>query len=59
MRTPPVPGGLEPNLSLGYSSSSIDGRTSNTYTQPSWVGDGFELWPGYIERRARIYRATL
>ncbi|WP_214409289.1 polymorphic toxin-type HINT domain-containing protein [Sphaerisporangium fuscum] len=51
MRVPPVPGGLTPNLDLSYSSSSIDGRTSNTNTQPSWVGDGFDLWPGYIERR--------
>ncbi|GAA3817853.1 RHS repeat-associated core domain-containing protein [Sphaerisporangium flaviroseum] len=51
IRVPPVPGGLTPNLALSYSSSSIDGRTSNTNTQPSWVGDGFELWPGYIERR--------
>ncbi|MBC6460373.1 polymorphic toxin-type HINT domain-containing protein [Actinomadura sp. HBU206391] len=51
MRVPPVPGGLEPNLALGYSSGSIDGRTSNTNNQSSWAGDGFELWPGFIERR--------
>ncbi|MFF4241692.1 hypothetical protein ACFYYL_38010, partial [Actinomadura geliboluensis] len=50
LRTPPVPGGLQPQLALGYSSSSIDGRTSNTSSQPSWVGDGFDLWPGYIQR---------
>ncbi|MFD1539855.1 polymorphic toxin-type HINT domain-containing protein [Nonomuraea guangzhouensis] len=51
LRVPPVPGGLTPGLSLSYSSSSIDGRTSNTNSQPSWAGDGFDLWPGYIERR--------
>ncbi|MEU8144245.1 polymorphic toxin-type HINT domain-containing protein [Nonomuraea sp. NPDC048901] len=51
MRVPPVPGGLAPEVGLSYSSSSIDGRTSNTNTQPSWAGDGFDLWPGYIERR--------
>ncbi|MEV4110944.1 polymorphic toxin-type HINT domain-containing protein [Nonomuraea sp. NPDC049695] len=51
MRVPPVPGGLTPSVGLSYSSSSIDGRTSNTNTQPSWVGDGFDLWPGFIERR--------
>ncbi|MFC6932244.1 hypothetical protein ACFQHO_19170 [Actinomadura yumaensis] len=56
MRTPTVPGGLEPSLSLGYSSSGIDGRTSNANTQPSWVGDGFDLWPGYIERRYKSCR---
>ncbi|MEU6786915.1 RHS repeat-associated core domain-containing protein [Nonomuraea angiospora] len=51
MRVPPVPGGLTPSLTLSYASSSIDGRTSNTNTQPSWAGDGFDLWTGYIERR--------
>ncbi|MEV4395670.1 RHS repeat-associated core domain-containing protein [Nonomuraea sp. NPDC049607] len=51
MRMPPVPGGLTPSVALSYSSASIDGRTSNGNSQPSWVGDGFELWPGYIERR--------
>ncbi|CNE39549.1 Cell wall-associated polypeptide CWBP200 [Mycobacterium tuberculosis] len=51
MRVPPVPGGLTPNVTLAYSSSSVDGRTSNTNGQPSWVGEGFNLWPGFIERR--------
>ncbi|WP_052852654.1 polymorphic toxin-type HINT domain-containing protein [Streptomyces avicenniae] len=47
---PDVPGGLTPTVGLGYSSGSIDGRTSATNNQSSWVGDGFNLWPGYIER---------
>ncbi|MEV4740632.1 polymorphic toxin-type HINT domain-containing protein [Streptomyces sp. NPDC049555] len=51
MSVPEVPGGLKPNVSIGYSSSSIDGRTGNTNNQASWVGDGFEMWPGFIERR--------
>ncbi|MFC4517930.1 polymorphic toxin-type HINT domain-containing protein [Streptomyces ehimensis] len=51
MPVPEVPGSLKPNVSLGYSSSSIDGRTGNTNNQASWVGDGFDLWPGFIERR--------
>ncbi|MCP2343147.1 RHS repeat-associated core domain-containing protein [Actinomadura rupiterrae] len=51
MRVPPVPGGLAPDLKLSYSSASIDGRTSNANNQSSWAGDGFELWPGYIERK--------
>jgi RHS repeat-associated protein len=50
MRVPPVPGGLVPQVELSYSSSSVDGRTSNSNGQPSWVGEGFDLWPGYIER---------
>ncbi|MFI7100861.1 RHS repeat domain-containing protein [Streptomyces sp. NPDC050161] len=48
---PEVPGGLKPDLGLSYSSGSIDGRTGNSNNQGSWVGDGFELSPGYIERR--------
>ncbi|WP_227870296.1 RHS repeat domain-containing protein, partial [Streptomyces otsuchiensis] len=49
--TPEVPGGLAPELELSYSSGSIDGRTGGTNNQSSWVGDGFDLWPGYIERK--------
>lgn len=48
---PEVPGGLTPNIGLGYASSSVDGRTGSTNNQSSWAGDGFELWPGFIERR--------
>ncbi|XJJ56873.1 hypothetical protein OHU45_37660 [Streptomyces tubercidicus] len=51
MPVPEVPGGLKPSLGLSYSSGSIDGRTGNSNNQGSWAGDGFELWPGYIERR--------
>ncbi|MFF4834315.1 hypothetical protein [Streptomyces sp. NPDC001315] len=51
MAVPQVPGGLAPNLSLSYSSGGVDGRTGNTNNQSSWVGDGFDLSPGYIERR--------
>ncbi|WP_169988775.1 RHS repeat domain-containing protein [Microbispora sp. H10836] len=51
MRVPPVPGELQPELAITYSSGSVDGRTGNTNAQPSWVGEGFDLWPGYIERR--------
>ncbi|WP_372346621.1 hypothetical protein [Streptomyces sp. KL116D] len=51
MATPEVPGGLGPDLSLDYSSGTIDGRTGNTNNQGSWVGDGFDLEGGFIERR--------
>ncbi|WP_339156513.1 RHS repeat-associated core domain-containing protein [Actinomadura luteofluorescens] len=51
MRVPPVPGGLSPSVKISYSSGSVDGKTANTNGQPSWVGEGFDLWPGYIERR--------
>ncbi|MFM9578130.1 RHS repeat-associated core domain-containing protein [Streptomyces caniscabiei] len=48
---PDVPGVLAPKVALSYSSGSIDGRTGDTNNQSSWVGDGFELSPAYIERR--------
>ncbi|MGW0783364.1 polymorphic toxin-type HINT domain-containing protein [Streptomyces sp. NPDC002913] len=51
MGVPDVPGGLKPSIGLGYSSGSVDGRTGETNNQSSWIGSGFDLWPGYIERR--------
>jgi RHS repeat-associated protein len=51
MRVPPVPSGLAPNVGISYSAGSVDGKTAATGAQASWVGDGFELWPGFIERR--------
>ena len=51
MRVPPSAGGLDPTVELSYSSGSVDGRTTSTNNQPSWVGDGFELATGFIERR--------
>ncbi|MEU8177384.1 type IV secretion protein Rhs, partial [Microbispora hainanensis] len=50
LRVPPVPGELTPKVEIGYSSGTVDGRTSNTNNQPSWVGEGFDYWPGYIKR---------
>ncbi len=50
MSVPGVPGKFAPSVKLAYSSGSVDGRTSNTNNQASWVGDGFSLWSGSIER---------
>jgi RHS repeat-associated protein len=50
LRVPPAPGGFEPGLSLSYSSSAVDGRTSATNNQASWVGDGWDLSAGFVER---------
>ncbi|MFC0623380.1 RHS repeat-associated core domain-containing protein [Kribbella deserti] len=50
LRVPPAPGGLEPELGLSYASSAVDGRTSATNNQASWVGDGWSLEVGFIER---------
>ncbi|WP_407913781.1 RHS repeat-associated core domain-containing protein [Kitasatospora sp. NE20-6] len=48
---PSVPGGLQPSVTLAYSSSSVDGRTSASNNQPGWLGDGWSWEPGFIERR--------
>lgn len=52
MKVPPSLGGPKPDLSLAYSSGSLDGRTTAANSQSSWAGAGFELAPGgAIERR--------
>jgi RHS repeat-associated protein len=47
---PPVPGGLAPQVSLNYNSQVADGLTSSTNDQASWIGDGWDYAPGYVER---------
>ncbi|WP_406446857.1 polymorphic toxin-type HINT domain-containing protein [Streptomyces sp. NBC_01613] len=47
---PDVPGSLAPSVSLDYSSQSVDGRTSSTNAQSSWIGDGWDYSPGFVER---------
>ncbi|MFE9255128.1 RHS repeat domain-containing protein [Streptomyces sp. NPDC006879] len=49
--TPAVPGGLKPTVGLSYASQAVDGRTAATNNQSNWVGDGWSLSPGFIERR--------
>ncbi|WP_308082894.1 RHS repeat-associated core domain-containing protein [Streptomyces sp. NK15101] len=48
---PAAPGGLAPKVALSYNSSSVDGRTASTNNQASWIGEGWEYSPGFIERR--------
>ncbi|MCL2585501.1 MAG: hypothetical protein FWE35_23935, partial [Streptosporangiales bacterium] len=48
--TPAVPGGLQPSISLNYNSQTVDGLTSSTNNQASWVGDGWNYDPGSISR---------
>lgn len=48
---PPSLGGPAPSIEFSYSSQSVDGMTSATNNQPSWLGDGFSYSPGFIERR--------
>ncbi|MEU1475472.1 RHS repeat-associated core domain-containing protein [Streptomyces sp. NPDC005760] len=47
---PDVPGSLTPSVSLDYSSQAVDGRTSSTNAQSSWIGDGWDYSPGFVER---------
>ncbi|WP_407651504.1 RHS repeat-associated core domain-containing protein [Actinoplanes sandaracinus] len=50
MRVPPA-AGPTPGTSLAYSSAAVDGRSEVTNNQPSWIGEGFDYTPGFIERR--------
>lgn len=48
---PDVPGSFVPELGLSYASGGVDGSVSTSNNQGSLVGDGFDLWPGFIERK--------
>ncbi|MGW2239474.1 RHS repeat-associated core domain-containing protein [Streptomyces sp. NPDC001759] len=50
LTVPPSNGGPAPNLAITYDAQSVDGRLPSTNNQPSWVGEGFDLTTGYIER---------
>ena len=47
---PAVPGGLRPQVQLSYDSQDVDGLTSSTNNQASWIGDGWNYSPGSIQR---------
>ncbi|MGP3691260.1 ricin-type beta-trefoil lectin domain protein [Streptomyces sp. IBSNAI002] len=53
LTVPPAPAGPTPSIAFSYSSQSVDGRTSVTNGQASWIGDGWDYNPGFIERRYR------
>lgn len=45
------PAGKAPGVSLSYTSGAVDGATSATNNQASWIGDGWSLSAGgFIER---------
>ncbi|MDQ0933320.1 RHS repeat-associated protein [Streptomyces turgidiscabies] len=50
LRVPPAIAGPSPQLGLGYNSASTDGRTASSNNQTTWIGEGFDLSAGYIER---------
>lgn len=51
IEVPPGPGGLQPELALTYNSQVVDQAT--TETQASWVGMGWSLETGSIERNTK------
>lgn len=51
LRTPPGVGGPEPELALSYSSGSLDGKVASTNNQTSWIGDGWDMTTGFVERK--------
>ncbi|MDX3525794.1 hypothetical protein P1P75_04920 [Streptomyces sp. ID05-39B] len=53
LAVPPAPAGPVPDVTFGYSSQSVDGKTSTSSPQASWVGEGWSYEPGHIERRYR------
>ncbi|MFJ5078097.1 hypothetical protein ACIP8Z_26315, partial [Streptomyces sp. NPDC088553] len=48
---PGVPSDLKPSVALQYDSQSVDGLTAASNSQASWIGDGWNWQPGFIERR--------
>ncbi|MEV8378123.1 polymorphic toxin-type HINT domain-containing protein [Kribbella sp. NPDC056861] len=51
LRVPPGTAGPRPDLSIGYSSGSVDGQIASSNNQTSWVGEGHSLETGFIERK--------
>ncbi|NBE81921.1 ricin-type beta-trefoil lectin domain protein [Micromonospora rubida] len=50
VQVPETAGGLMPKVALSYSSQSVDGRTSASNNQASWIGDGWDYNAGAITR---------
>ncbi|MEC3996358.1 RHS repeat-associated core domain-containing protein [Actinacidiphila sp. DG2A-62] len=49
IQAPPAIGSDTPQVALSYDSSSVDGLTSSTNSQASWIGDGWTYEPGFVE----------
>ncbi|MFE7413807.1 ricin-type beta-trefoil lectin domain protein [Streptomyces laurentii] len=50
IQVPETAGGLMPKVNFAYSSQSVDGRTSASNNQASWIGDGWDYNAGAITR---------
>ncbi|WP_412539129.1 polymorphic toxin-type HINT domain-containing protein [Longispora sp. K20-0274] len=51
MKVPPPAAGPQPVLGVSYSSGATDGKTGAANGQNSWVGEGMDLNPGFVERQ--------
>jgi len=49
VQLPPVPGSLLPTVALDYDSQAVDGLNASTDNEASWIGDGWNYQPGFIE----------
>ncbi|WP_455711368.1 polymorphic toxin-type HINT domain-containing protein [Streptomyces gardneri] len=56
MAVPPAPAGPAPDVTMSYNSQAVDGKTAVSSPQASWVGEGWDYSPGFIERRYRSCR---
>ncbi|MGW1517779.1 polymorphic toxin-type HINT domain-containing protein [Streptomyces sp. NPDC002287] len=50
VEVPSAIAGQAPDMSLGYDSASIDGRTASTNAQAGMIGEGWDWHPGAITR---------
>ncbi|HZM74530.1 MAG TPA: RICIN domain-containing protein [Candidatus Limnocylindrales bacterium] len=53
LKVPASLAGPTPDVKLAYDSGSVDGQTLAQNGQTSWVGEGWELQTGYVERSYR------
>ena len=49
----PKAAGPSPEVTLGYSSQTVDGRIASSNNQASWIGQGWDYQPGFIDRSYR------
>ncbi|MER7585625.1 RHS repeat-associated core domain-containing protein [Kitasatospora sp. NPDC097691] len=50
VQMPPALASAGPKVALSYNSASVDGLTSSTNAQASWIGDGWDYSTGFVER---------
>ncbi|MFE0462325.1 RHS repeat-associated core domain-containing protein [Kitasatospora sp. NPDC058965] len=50
LQSPQPLGGESPDVALSYNSQAVDGETSARNSQSSWIGDGWDYSPGFVER---------